>query len=186
MQTEQDSLLRYAKFSLHTNLLLPASNLGAEYAVDENWTIDANYYFPWFWPTKQNKDCFELLAWSAGGRYYFGSHRTVYDHFRGHSAGLYFIGGYYDFERNYKGTQGQFVGPALEYKYSLPVGKKHLVNLDFAFAVGYIFSWGTPYSVPYDNGPLYPEDYSTRHHYFGPTRIAVGLTVPLYKKEVRR
>lgn len=177
---------RYANFALRTNLLMPATNIGAEYAINNNWTVDANYYFPWFWPQKKNKDCFELLGWSVGGRYYFGKQRTVYDHFKGHSLGLYFIGGYFDFERNYNGTQGQFIGPGMEYKYSMPVGRKKRVNLDFAIAVGYIYSWGTPYTVPYENGPLYPEDYSVRYHYFGPTRIAVGLTVPLYKKEVRR
>lgn len=181
-----ENLQKSAVFALHTNLLMPATNIGAEYAINNNWTVDANYYFPWFWPQKKNKDCFELLGWSVGGRYYFGKQRTVYDHFKGHSLGLYFIGGYFDFERNYNGTQGQFIGPGIEYKYSLPLGKKQSVNLDFALAVGYIYSWGTPYTVPYENGPLYPEDYSVRHHYFGPTRIAVGLTVPLYKKEVRR
>lgn len=181
-----ENLQKSAVFALHTNLLMPATNIGAEYAINNNWTVDANYYFPWFWPRKKNKDCFELLGWSVGGRYYFGKQRTVYDHFKGHSLGLYFIGGYFDFERNYNGTQGQFIGPGMEYKYSMPVGRKKRVNLDFAIAVGYIYSWGTPYTVPYENGPLYPEDYSVRYHYFGPTRIAVGLTVPLYKKEVRR
>lgn len=181
-----ENLQKSAVFALHTNLLMPALNFGAEYALSENWTLTADYYYPWFWPRKKNKDCFELLGWSVGGRYYFGKQRTVYDHFKGHSLGLYFIGGYFDFERNYNGTQGQFIGPGMEYKYSMPVGRKKRVNLDFAIAVGYIYSWGTPYTVPYENGPLYPEDYSTRNHYFGPTRIAVGLTVPLYKKEVRR
>ena len=181
-----DQLQKRADFALHTNLLMPALNFGAEYALDENWTIVADYYYPWFWPKKLNKDCFELLGWSLGARYYFGSDRTAYDHFRGHSVGAYFIGGYYDFERDYKGIQGQFVGPCLEYKYSMPLGRKQLVNLDFSLGIGYIYSWGIPYTVPYENGPLYPEDYSIRNHYFGPTRICVGLTIPLYKKEVRR
>ncbi len=182
-----ENLQKSAIFALHTNLLMPALNLGAEYALSENWTLTADYYYPWFWPKKQNKDCFELLGWAVGTRYYFGSDRTVYDNFRGHSLGLYIIGGYYDFERNYSGIQGQFVGPGLEYKYSFPLGRKQLVNLDLSFAVGYIYSWGTPYKVPYENGPLYPEDYSIRNHYFGPTRLCVGLTFPLYnRKEVRR
>ena len=181
-----ENLQKSAVFAPHTNLLMPALNFGAEYALSENWTLTADYYYPWLWPKKQNKDCFELLGWSVGGRYYFGKQRTVYDHFKGHSLGLYFIGGYFDFERNYAGTQGQFIGPGMEYKYSMPVGRKKRVNLDFAIAVGYIYSWGSPYTVPYENGPLYPEDYLVRNHYFGPTRIAVGLTVPLYKKEVRK
>ena len=181
-----ENLQKSAVFALHTNLLMPALNFGAEYALSKNWTLTADYYYPWLWPKKQNKDCFELLGWSVGGRYYFGKQRTVYDHFKGHSLGLYFIGGYFDFERNYNGTQGQFIGPGMEYKYSMPVGRKKRVNLDFAIAVGYIYSWGSPYTVPYENGPLYPEDYLVRNHYFGPTRIAVGLTVPLYKKEVRK
>ena len=173
-------------WALRTNLLVPALNAGLEIPIKENWSVGLDYYFPWFWPNQKNKNCFEFLGWSVEGRYWFGRDRQPQDRLRGNSVGLYVGGGYYDFERNYRGMQGQFVSPGLDYTYAMPIGRKKRLNLEFTLALGYIRSWGTTYNVYGDYGALYPDEGTVIWDYVGPTKAAVTLVVPFYRKEGRK
>ena len=173
-------------WALRTNLLVPALNAGLEIPIKENWSLGLDYYFPWFWPNQKNKNCFEFLGWSIEGRYWFGRDRQPQDRLKGHSVGLYVGGGYFDFERNYRGMQGQFVSPGLDYTYAMPIGRKKRLNLEFTLAVGYIRSWGTTYNVYGDYGALYPDEGTVIWDYVGPTKAAVTLVVPFYRKEGRK
>ena len=172
--------------SIRTNLLVPGLNAGFELPLGNNWSVAADYYFPWFWPNQKNKNCFELLGWSVEGRYWFGRDRKPQDRLKGHSVGLYVAGGYYDFERNYRGMQGEFVSPGLDYTYSMAIGRKKNTHLQFTLAVGCIRSWGRAYNVYGDYGELYPDEGTIIWDYVGPTKAAVTLVVPFYKKEGSR
>lgn len=173
--------------SIRTNLLVPALNVGAELPIGNHWSVAADYYFPWFWPSQKNKNCFEFLGWSVEGRYWFGRDRKPQDRLKGHSVGVYVAGGYYDFERNYRGMQGEFVSPGLDYTYSMAIGRQKNMHLQFTLAVGYIRSWGRTYDVYGDYGELYPDEGTLIWDYVGPTKAAVSLVVPIYnKKEGRR
>ena len=172
--------------SVRTNLLVPALNVGMELPIGNNWSVAADYYFPWLWPNKKNENCFEFLGWSAEGRYWFGRNRSAQDRLKGHSIGLYFAGGYYDFERNYRGMQGEFISPGVDYTYSMAIGRRKNLHLQFTLAVGYIRSWGRPYNVFGSYGDLYPDEGTLIWDYVGPTKAAVTLVVPFYKKEGRR
>lgn len=172
--------------SIRTNLLVPALNVGAEVPLGNNWSMSADYYYPWIWPNQKNKNCFELLGWSLEGRYWFGRHRQNSDRLRGHSVGLYMAGGYYDFEKNYRGMQGEFLSPGLDYTYSMAIGHRKRVNLQFTLAVGYIRSWGRTYDVYGDYGELFPDEGKVIWDYVGPTKAAVSIVVPLYRREGRR
>ena len=174
------------KYSLRTNLLVPALNLGAEVPLGNSWSVAADYYFPWFWPNQRNKNCFELLGWSVESRYWFGKDRKPQDRLKGHSLGVYVAGGYFDFEKNYRGMQGEFISPGIDYTYSMAVGRKKNLHLEFTLAAGYIRSWGRTYTVYGDYGELYPDDGTLIWDYVGPTKAAVTLVVPFYKKEGRR
>ena len=173
-------------FSLRTNLLVPALNFGAELPLGDHWSVAADYYYPWFWPSQKNKNCFELLGWSAEARYWFGRDRKPQDRLKGHSLGVYVAGGYYDFEKDYRGMQGEFVSPGLDYTYSMAIGRKKNLHLEFTLAAGFIRSWGRTYNVYGDYGDLYPDDGTLIWDYVGPTKAAVTLVVPFYKKEGRR
>ena len=102
---------------------MPLLNAGVEVPLGNRWSVAGDYYFPWIWPTQKNKNCFELLGWSVEGRYWFGRDRQPQDRLKGHSVGVYMAGGYYDFEKNYRGMQGEFVSPGVDYTYSMAVGK---------------------------------------------------------------
>lgn len=172
--------------SVRTNLLVPALNIGAELPIGDSWSVSADYYFPWIWPNQRNRNCFEFLGWSAEGRYWFGRDRQPHDRLKGHSVGVYFAGGYYDFERNYRGMQGEFLSPGVDYTYSMPLGRNKKVHMQFTLAVGYIRSWGRTYNVYGDYGELYPDEGTVIWDYFGPTKAAVTIVVPFYRKEGRR
>lgn len=174
--------------AIRTNLLVPALNVGAEVPLGNRWSLGADYYYPWLWPSKKNKDCFELLGLSVEGRYWFGKNRTDQNRLLGHSAALYAAAGYYDFERNFRGQQGDFISVGVDYTYAMAVGRRKRVNLEFTLALGYIHSWARNYNVPDDYGYLYPEFGTVMFDYVGPTKAAVSLVVPLRfdRKEGRR
>lgn len=168
-------------YALRTNLLVPVLNIGAEVPLGERWSVSADYYYPWIWPSKMNRNCFELLGWSAEGRYWFGRDRQPQQRLRGHSVGLYAAAGYYDFERNYQGQQGEFVSTGFDYTYAMGIGRRKRLNLEFTLALGYIRSWGRNYTVPGPGGELYPEPGTVIFDYVGPTKAAVSLVVPFEK-----
>lgn len=173
-------------FAIRTNLLLPALNVGAELPVGERWSIGADYYYPWLWPSKKNKNCFEMLGWSVEGRYWFGKNRKAEKRLLGHSLALYGAGGYFDFEKDYTGKQGEFISGGLDYTYALALGKRGRVNMEFTIAVGYIHSNSRKYNVHSEGGPLLKEDGDILFDYVGPTKAAISLVIPIRKKEGKK
>ena len=168
--------------AVRSNLLVPALNVGVEVPIGTNWSVAADYYFPWIWPKKDNKNCFEFLGWGIEGRYWFGRNRTVLDRLQGHSLGLYGYMGYYDFERNFRGHQGEFVNVGLDYTYAMAVGKKRAVHFEFSIGVGYIYSQARKYSVIEECGPLISEKRTKKIGFFGPTKANISLVVPIFQK----
>lgn len=168
-------------FYLRTNFLSPISNFGVEYCIDNNWSIGADYYFPWVFRNPNHKNCFQLLGGSIEGRYWFGKDRSELDRLEGHSIGLSLAGGYYDIGRNYTGKQGEFSSVSVDYLYSLPVcGDK--IHLEFSIGLGYIYSFVKPYDVYEEGGKAYKTGYTERFHWLGPNKATVSLVVPIKAK----
>ena len=172
------SVPTYEAFYLRSNLLSPLTNIGTEYCIGNNWSVAADYYFPWIPRNSKNRNCFQLLGWNMEGRYWFGKDRGVEDRLEGHSVGLNLAAGYYDIERNYKGRQGEFASVGVDYLYALPVCKDRL-HLEFSLGLGYIYSYVRPYNVFVDGGLAYKTDYTERFSWFGPTKASVSLVVPI-------
>ena len=168
--------------AFRTNLLVPAMNAGLEVPIGNSWSVAADYYFPWIWPPKKNRWCVEMLALNLEGRYWFGRNRTWDDRLTGHSVGLYAGAGYYDFEADWKGRQGEFINVGLDYLYALPVGKRKNIRLEFSLGLGYIRSWVRPYEVKEEFGALIRDPEELRVNWFGPTKLSVALVVPIHMK----
>ena len=168
--------------ALRTNLLVPALNFGLEIPIKNNWSIGADYYYPWIWPSKRNRNCFEMLSWSLEARYWFGRNRHHSQRLQGHSIGLYGGIGYYDFEHNYNGHQGEFVNVGVDYTYAMPVGRKKNLHFEFSIGVGFIHSRARIYTVYGDYNPLIRQRGEKRINYFGPTKANISLVVPLFKR----
>ena len=168
--------------AVRSNLLVPALNIGVEVPIGTHWSVGADYYFPWIWPKRDNKNCFELLAWGIEGRYWFGRNRTVFDRLQGHSVGVYGYMGYYDFERNYHGHQGEFMNVGVDYTYAMAVGKRKQIHFEFSLGVGYIYSQARKYTVIDAAGPLISDKITKKVGFFGPTKANVSLVVPIFQK----
>ncbi len=186
-----DSMSHKPVFALRTNLLVPLLNVGVEVPLGNRWSVAADYYYPWLFRKGNHKNCFQLLFWSAEGRYWFGKrHKRGAENFanrlKGHSVGVYAGGGYYDVERNYSGHQGTVYSAGADYLYAMPVFKGKL-NLTFSFAVGYIYSDAQGYRVREEGGRLLRKPYvKNRLHYFGPTKAGVSFVLPIGKNPKRK
>lgn len=165
-------------FYLRTNLLAPLSNVGMEFCIGNHWSIGADYYFPWLHRIPDHKNCFQLLGLGLETRYWFGRNRTEEDRLEGHSIGASASVGYYDFERNFTGKQGEFIQVGVDYLYSLPVCKDKL-HLEFTVGLGYIYSYLRPYDVFEEGGKAYKRGYTERFNWLGPTKLGVSLVVPI-------
>lgn len=168
--------------ALRTNLLVPALNFGVEVPIGNHWSLGFDYYYPWIWPKKDNRDCFEFLSWGIEARYWFGRNRTVVDRLQGHSVALYGYLGYYDFERKYRGYQGEYANVGIDYTYAMAVGKRKAVHFEFSLGVGYIYSQARKYKVVEDSGPLISEKMTKAIGFFGPTKANISLVVPIFQK----
>ena len=171
--------------ALRSNLLVPALNVGVEVPIGNRLSVGADYYYPWVWPKADNKDCFELLSWGLEGRYWFGEERTATDRLQGHSVGLYGSVGYYDFERNFHGHQGEFVNVGVDYTYAMPIGKSKAMHLEFSLGVGYIYSEARKYTVIEPGAPLISDKITKKISFVGPTKANVSLVVPLFKSYLK-
>ena len=152
-----------------------------EYCINHNWSIGADYYFPWVFRNPNHKNCFQVLGGSIEGRYWFGKERGEQDRLEGHSLGFGLMGGYYDMERNYTGKQGEFGGIGVDYLYSLPIANDKL-HMEFSLGLGYIYSYVKPYNVFEDGGKAYKTGYTERFHWVGPPKATVSLVVPIKAK----
>ncbi|MBO7305920.1 MAG: DUF3575 domain-containing protein [Bacteroidales bacterium] len=170
-------------FALRSNLLLPAANVGVEVPVGNKWSVGADYYFPWVKRESNNKDCTQALMWNLEGRYWFGKERTEADLLKGHSMGLNAMFGYYDFERDYKGHQGEFANISLDYTYALPAFKEK-IHFEFTIGVGYFFTQAEKYDVFEEGGKGYKKGYKENTSWVGPNKIGVSVVVPI--KSTRR
>ena len=168
--------------ALRSNLLVPALNVGVEVPIGNHFSVGADYYYPWIWPNRDNKDCFEFLGWGVEARYWFGRNRTVFDRLQGHSVGVYGYMGYFDFERNFHGYQGEFANVGIDYTYAMAVGKRRQLHLEFSLGVGFIHSQARKYSVIESGSPLISEKITKMVNFFGPTKANISLVVPIFQK----
>lgn len=167
-----------------TNLLLPLLNVGAELPLNNRWSVAADVYYPWIPRASNHKNCFQAFGVGGEVRYWLGKgHNRGFDNRKrrllGHSVGAFAMSGYYDWERNYSGYQGDFVMGGIDYLYAMPVfrGKLHL---ELSLGVGYFYSKATHYDVFESGGKGYREkDYRKIFEYFGPLKASVALVVPL-------
>ena len=175
---EPEPLTRKTFMAVRTNLLVPATNFGAEFCLGNSWSVGADYYFPWLKRRADHQNAIQLLGWGLEGRYWFGKSRTEDDRLKGHSIGLSTYAGYYDFERFYKGQQGEFVTVGLDYLYAMPVCKGKL-HLEFNLGLGYIYSYVKPYDVFEAGGKAFKEGYIKNFHWVGPVKAGASLVVPI-------
>ena len=189
-------------FALTTNLLYTSATvftgfhsvpltIGVEVPVGQHWSVYSNYMAtaPWrAWDN--NAECAELIhldlgaKWYPGGSFYkpfvHNPNREVLDGWYAYGA----VGaGYYDFERNGKGYQGEEILGTLGLGYGLNLGKNW--SLDFALGVGPMFTQYR-YYIARNNNQYLAFQYSGTMQYFGVTDAKVTLRYMLhYNRKVK-
>ena len=189
-------------FALTTNLLYTSATvftgfhsvpltIGVEVPVGQHWSVYSNYMAtaPWrAWDN--NAECAELIhldlgaKWYPGGSFYkpfvHNPNREVLDGWYAYGA----VGaGYYDFEHNGKGYQGEEILGTLGLGYGLTLGKNW--SLDFALGVGPMFTQYR-YYIARNNNQYLVYQYSGTMQYFGVTDAKVTLRYMLhYNKKVK-
>ena len=183
-----DTLLRVPVFAFRTNLLAPLLNVGFEVPLGNRISMGADWYYPWVWRNPDHRNCFQLLGGTGEVRYWFGYRHQEGKEFAkyrllGHSLALIGGGGYYDFERQRDGFQGEFGLVGIDYMYAMPIGKRAGLHLEFDIALGYIGSKNKPYDVYTDGGILLHRDgIVSRFNWVGPVKAGVNLVVPIFEK----
>lgn len=178
----QRQMTRKMILAARTNLLVPALNAGIEVPIKYNWSVGADYYFPW-WLAKSNMYCAEMLGWFVDTKYWFGKDRGEEDKLSGHALGAYAGFGYYDYQWERSGNQGEYIDIGVDYTYSLPVAKGKL-RMEFNIGLGWIHTVARHYTPTDDYSELI-KDPGIRHrkyNFVGPTRASVSLVVPIRVK----
>lgn len=165
-----------------TNLLVPALNVGVEVPIKYNWSVGADYYFPW-WLAKSNMYCAEMLGWFVDTKYWFGKDRGEGDKLKGHAVGAYAGFGYYDYQWKKSGHQGEYIDVGVDYTYSIPLAKEKL-RMEFNIGLGWIHTVARHYTPTDDYVDLIkdPGIKHRKYNFFGPTRASVSLVVPIRVK----
>ncbi len=175
-------------FALRTNILaIPFLNLGVEVPLGRRWSVGADIYYPWLGRSghvggvDMTGVCNEFTAADIEVRYWF-PRKDMQDGQRllGHSIGLYGAAGYFDFERDWSGHQGEYFNVGLDYLYAVPLFRGRM-HLEAELGLGYIWSTARPYDCFEPGGLIYHRKGVTKNTtWVGPTRVQLSLVFPIY------
>ena len=172
--------LLYESATVFTGFHSTPLNVGLEVPVGKHWSVHADYLAtaPWrAW--NNNAACAELIHFDLGARWYPGgsfnrpfaadANRQVLEGWYAYaSAGA----GYYDFEQNGKGYQGEEIVGTIGLGYGLDLG--HNWSLDFAIGAGPMYTQYRYYEARNNNQHLMYQ-YSGTMQYFGVTDAKISL-----------
>jgi len=176
-----DEDYRYEKtlFSLKTNLLFDAAtaiNVELEIPLDKSWSLAGEYVFPW-WLNEEKQNAFQLITGSLELRRWFGN-RDYLAPLTGWFGGFSLGGGYYDFERQKKGYQGEFFVPRLSLGYAHEISRNGRWRMEYAFGLGYLRSKYREYEARFgklDNEWHLIYQRSGTFKYVGPVSAKISL-----------
>ena len=154
--------------ALYDLLLIP--NIGIEYAVNEQWSVAANWMYAW-WSNRGKDNFWRIYGGDVEVRRWFGK-KADEKPLQGHHVGVYGQLFTYDFElggRGYLGDKWSYAF-GFSYGYSLPLAKR--LNLDFNLGLGY---WGGKYKEYLPIEGHYVWQSTKQRHWWGPTKAEVSL-----------
>ncbi|MGL4781462.1 MAG: DUF3575 domain-containing protein [Bacteroidales bacterium] len=168
-------------FSLKTNLLADAAtfiNVEIEVPIGKNWSVGAEWMFPW-WIFNNNKYYNQILLGTLEGRYWFHTKKQQ-EVLSGHAIGLYASAGYYDFQWKKKGYQGE-IQPSvgLSYTYAHKIGKQF--RMEYSLGMGVLNTKYRKYTAN-DQYNQFPWLSSGRTIWIGPTKAEISFVWLISKR----
>lgn len=172
-QKREDS--QPVSISLKSNLVMDAialPNVELELGMGRRFSTVLEYTSPWF--EKEDKSWANMMVNGGLELRLWDQERTVQQPtLHGKFIGVYYNAGYFDLERNRRGTQTDFfqsAGIVYGYVYNF---NRHL-SAEFSLGVGYLTFDYTHYHLGGDDENLV-RHYSGRHTWVGPTKAKVSL-----------
>lgn len=92
--------------------------------------------------------------------------------------------GYYDYQWQRSGYQGEYFDIGMDYTWSMPIGSRDQFRLEFNIGFGWIRTWRRHYT-PTDDWSILIKDPGIKHEisdFFGPTRLSVSFVWPIVVK----
>jgi hypothetical protein len=167
---------------VRTNTLLPLLNagIGVTTGPKGRFTIGADVYYPWIGHPASNRWCIEALAGGVEARWTFRDGTDPLRRGTGPSVGLGAMAGYFDFGRDYRGAQGEFITAALDFRWTWPINRRRW-RLGLGVGAGCFYARTRDYVVfsPGDS-PYRTGEWSNHISYWGPLRADLTLTIPLW------
>ncbi|MCI1785899.1 MAG: DUF3575 domain-containing protein [Bacteroidales bacterium] len=176
-------------FALKTNLLydaITAVNFEIEIPMGDRFSLGIEDIFPWWsWGPNKNKYSFQLWTMGLEPRWWMIKNGQR-DRLTGTFAGIYGMGGKYDFQFNDDGCdQGELWSAGLTYGVAFKLSR--LFNIEFSISAGYLKSKYRHYTPSDDYTHLYRDKYNDgRISYFGPTKAKIALVLPITGKSQRK
>jgi hypothetical protein len=125
--------------ALKTNLLfdvISAVNFELEAPLDKSWSLAGEYTFPW-WLSENRQYCFQLISGNIELRHWLG-YREHRPQLTGWYAGMFFGGGYFDFEVGDKGYQGEMTfSTGFSAGYSHEISDNGRWRMEYSLGLGY-------------------------------------------------
>lgn len=174
--------------AVRTNLLLPLLNVGVEMPLGNRWSVGADWYYPWQFRAGHHRNCNQALGLAVETRCWLGNSHSrgrtnIPNRLLGHSVGVFAMTGIYDFERNYKGYQGDYVLGGVDYLYARPIMRGRM-RMELSLGIGFFHTKATHYEVFVEGGDGYRDkDFRKIFEYFGPLKANVSLVIPLRKQK---
>lgn len=171
------------RVGLRSNLLVPGLNIGVQVPVSTHFSVAADWYYPWFWPSRDQLRCTELLGLGLEARYWFRDGSDPSLRCTGPSLGVGMMAGYYDLGRRGSGIQGEYALAELDYGYVFRIFRNRF-RLMLGIGVGWLHTRYRTYEVYEPGGrPYRVGEWSDKLDWVGPVRAEVSLLIPLWRQQ---
>ena len=173
-------------FAVKTNLLfdlVTALNVELEAPLGEKWSFAGEYVFPW-WLSESRQYAFQVIWGNLELRRWMG-YREHRSKMTGWFGGLFFGGGYFDFQRGNKGYQGEFVVAGLSGGYAREITRDGKWRMEYALGLGYLNTNYREY-IPrfgFDDRWHLIRQKTGKHAYMGPVKAKITLVRTLNRKK---
>ena len=168
--------------AFRTNLLLPLLNSGLEVPIARHFSIAGDIYYPWIGYDKANANCIQALLADVQLRWWIRPKKIEGQRgntLTGSAISLGAYAGYYDFERDMKGFQGEIGCLYLDYSYTFFLARSWRLSLSVGAGIARM-TYRT-YTVYSEGGKLIRDNaaYDMMKQWVGPVHAGLVLTIPV-------